>query len=240
MKLGPDINKTMEAKAVAKDRQAPRPIKGVVVSYFEDDNGKPDKKRPHIVRTYLVHVADETVKVYDRYLNEHQIEAKAGDLDFSRGMTVCEQIYSPTNSEKPIAIVCLSHDQQFGVINSRWTVDREYGQTIPKRASRTNYSEDKIEFGPWFAKSPNALLPRFNIFRPDEDQTAVLALWRAEANSPDAFWVEGEPTLDQVQASDKAREERRAAAKARKTSGQPVQVSTEAGPGGVEDMGQEF
>ena len=238
------------AKEVAKDRKSPRPLKALVLSYYDDDKGKPDKARPHIVRTYRVHVADETVKVFDRYMNPHTIEAKKGDLDWSRGSTVGEQIWSDDpERDTPLAIISLSHDEQFGVINPRWTVDvwklnlttKKYEKTGEKRVSRTNYANESVEFSNWTVNSPNAFIPRFNIFKPEELQTPVLELWRMEANSPDAKWVDGKaPTLEDLAEKQEEYEKKTAARKARKLTGAATTGDDSAGPTGADDMGDNF
>jgi len=217
------------AKETAKDRaDSPRALKKIIVSTHEDGS-------PHIIRTYRVHVADETVKVFDRELNEHTIEAKKGELDWSRGSTVGEQIFMP-GAEKPVAIISLSHDKQYSVQAAQFTVfDKKLNR---RRASRTDFKAERVEFSGWTVKSPNAWVPRFNIF--NDEPAEILNLWQMEADSPDAKWVDGKaPTLEDLAANQKEYEEKKAARKARKLTGAATGDNS-GGPKGADDMGDDF
>lgn len=224
--------RTRAAKAVAQERKYPRAMKGVVLAYHQDEKqvflkadeeiaerigGKVGDKIPAVIRTFRVAPFDKVEVFIDRSMIEHQRPLKEGELDWSSGaVTVGEQEYDEEGN--CIQILHLSHDKQ------RQHLFRDKNHS---------YADGKIVFGTRAARSPNAYVPRFNIMIEGPKRAPILNRWQMQADSPDAFWLDGKaPTQEQVNQQTKEREEARDARRrgsAVTNTPQPVAVSDEEG-----------
>jgi hypothetical protein len=174
-----------------------------------------------IERQFYVCVVDRKVKHIDRACKVHVLECKDGDLDWSAGLvTVKEAEYD----EEGVFLQShnLSHEIQ------RRPVQNQANWGTGKVAWRGGRGS--------LASAANAILPRFNVATAPPK---IISYWQAQANSPDADWVDGrKPTAEEFEEYQKAYAERRKQQQARAMRGRPVDFTEdiseeEGGPEGI-------
>ena len=208
-------------KDVAADRKSPRAMKQLVLAYHEDEDGNQlldenDEPIPAVAQTFRVAPFPKTCVFLDRDLKEHRFEIEEGELDWSSGAVTVGMQYFDEDGEL-MQIVHLSHDRQF---SHNW--------------KKCEYKDSKIRYFGTTARSPNAYIPRFNILATGKKRAAILGHWQAMADSPDATWLDGRaPTVEEIEAANKAREE----AEAAKQRGNQTDTPQ---PAGVTDDGEDF
>jgi hypothetical protein len=207
--------RTRAAKTVAQARKTPRAMRAIVLAYHEEevpalkDNGEPyadgrtviqrkldgeGNPIPAVVRTFRVAPFPKIQVFIDRNLVKHETELAEGELDWSSGaITVGEQEFDEEGNLEQI--LHLSHDKQLG---------HNY------RAPGFSYRDGKIMFTTRAARTPNAYVPRFNIMAEGAKRAPILTRWQMQADSPDAFWLDGvAPTKEQVEQQTKEWEDKR-------------------------------
>ena len=224
MKMGK--KRAAGAKAVAAERKYPRPVKILPIAFHEDEKGKilKDVEGNPIVaiaRTFRVAPFDKTALFVDSQCNEHRLILKEGELDFTSG-TVCVKEEEYDEDGNLLAFHNLSHEVQ---------------RRPNMRAS--NFRDGKIAFSRSMQNSPNAVLSRFNPHT--AKRAGILDVWQCQADSPDAYWLDGAcPTKEEVAAAQKVYEEKKAErANGRRTTS-PTQGQTQ--PAGVveDEEGEDF
>jgi hypothetical protein len=220
----PTTQRQTGAKAVAAERKYPRAMKALTLAYHQDEKGKDLKidgeKVPATVLTLRVAPFDKTMVIIDRQLDEHRVPIKEGELDWSTGsVTVGMQFFDPEGN--CVAITHLSHDKQ---LSHDWT--------------NCNYREGRIKYFASAARTPNAYAPRYNPLA--QKPAAIIALWQAMADSPDATWLDGRaPTQEEVTAQTAEREEAQKNRQRGRTTETP-DATRQLEPAHIDDEGETF
>jgi hypothetical protein len=210
------------AKRVAAERaDLPRSKKVLVVAYHEDEKGKPlknDAGEPIVAlrRVYQVAPYSKTCLFYDSQCTEHRFELEEGELDFTSGLvTVKEEEYDEEGNF--LASHNLSHEVQY----------------MPN-FKQSNMKGGEIAFTRKLQSSPNACKSRFN---PHVAKRAgIILAWQAQADSPDATWIDGrKPTEEEVAQAQAAYEERKAERQRGRATTSPTQKQPAGGPDPVHD-----
>lgn len=223
MKMGTKRTR-VGAKKVAQERKHPRPIKVLPIAFHEDEKGKvlkDEEGKPivAIARTFRVAPFDMIALFVDSQCNEHRLELKEGELDFTSG-TVCVKEEEYDADGNLLAFHNLSHEMQ---------------RRPNMRAS--NFADGHIAFSRSLQNSPNAALSRFNPHT--AKRAGILDVWQMQADSPDATWLDGRcPTKKEVAEAQKEYEERKADRRRGRTTTSPTQTQ----PAGVieDEEGENF
>ena len=186
MKLGKK-REVAAAHAVAEERKLPRPLKELVISRYEDAKGKPTT--PALVRRFwVVGGISERICVHvDGQGKEHRFPIARGELDFTSRVPTVQDIEYDADG-KVLTITDVSHEAQYKL-----------------NTKGSNWDEKKFAYirGPKI--QPMSMLCRFNVHPQTVRGQLVRKLpeivqhWQAQADSPDATWVDGkEPSVKQM------------------------------------------
>lgn len=175
MKFGKPRKVTEGAKTVAKDRTSPRPVKCLNIETHE--NGAPLFRY-----NFRVVIGEKTCRVLDWSMNETRMIVSDEGLDFS----------APAPSAKVSPTVTLETLDENGNTLLVTPVSHIPQYQVPKG----KFQPGNMTFSPFLQNSPNAWLPKVVAGR---EEKQVIALWQRMADSPDAYWLDGEkPTVEQI------------------------------------------
>ena len=178
MKLG-TRREIAAAKTVAQARELPRPIKELVIAYHEDEKGK--KTVPMIVRRFwVVGGLDEKLCVHvDAQGQTHRFPIARGELDFTSPALTVQDVEYDSDGEI-LAITPISHETQYKL-----------------NTSKTNWDTKAYAFMRGPRTPPLTHICRFNVA--GKKRANILSQWQAQADSPEATWIDGkEPSLEQM------------------------------------------
>ena len=187
-KLGTKRTLLDNVAIVAGERKEPRPIRELVLAYHEDAKGKPILDKPMIVRSFRVVIDKKDMTVFNRDCEHLTIPAQDGWLDFSQPthdseVTVRDAEYDEDG--KCVIVTNVSHDVQL----KGFSQNRQY--------SGPNC---RIKFSRNPSDTPNAFVPRVDLLRSGPTvgfNSGVIRMWQAQADSPDATWLDGKkPTVE--------------------------------------------
>jgi len=198
------------AKSVAEDRKIPRPIRVLVLAYHEDEKGK--RTLPMIERHFWVvaGMPQKQVQWTDSQGKVHTIPTDEGVLDFSnKCVTVQDLEYDAEGTL--LTITEVSHEPQY--------------KLNTKAMGSDDWSARRYKFlrGQKFPAMFH--LPRFNMTA--KKLAGAIHQWQAQADSPEATWIDGKAPSKTQMASLQAEWDARDAARAEK---QAVGAATSTGP----------
>ena len=190
MKLGTK-REIRSAKAVAEARKLPRPIKILVLAYHEDEKGKPTT--PMLERHFWVvgGVAEKICVHVDGQAKEHRFPMARGELDWSSKVCTVQDLEYDEEG-KLLTITNVSHEQQYRM-----------------NTGSTNWNDWKFAYNTYGTDRSGrsnklARIPRFKVY-PDpktgrRNLAGIIVHWQAQADSPDATWIDGkEPSSKQME-----------------------------------------
>jgi hypothetical protein len=208
--------RTGGAKAVAAERKYPLPIRCLIMSYHEDEEG--NQGEPAVIRAFRVTPYTKTIIFVDNQCVEHRYQAEPGELDWTSGM-VCVKEEEYDEQGNLLLIHPLSHEMQ-----------------RRPNSSRSDFRAGKIVWTRGLSSSPNAVKARVSPVA--KKPAGIIAQWQAQADSPDAYWLDGAPpTEEQVAAAQKEYEEKRAA---NQRGAQTNAPQTQPEPQAVAEGGDDF
>ena len=178
MKLG-TRREISAAKNVAQDRELPRPIKELVLTYHEDEKGK--KTVPMLTRRFwVVGGIEEKICVHtDAQGVTHRFPVSRGELDFSDPALTVQDVEFDADGEV-LVITPISHQPQYKL-----------------NTKKSNWDTKAFAFNRGPRTPPLSNLCRFNVN--GKKRAGILTHWQAQADSPDATWIDGkEPSAEQM------------------------------------------
>ena len=153
----------------------PKPVKNLVVAYHENEKGETLKDAdgnplPAIIRSFRVCPMDMTVDFMDAQANVHKITCKKGELDWRNGVVTVKE--TELDEEGNVLVIHnLSHECQYTL-----------------NVARSNFATGALCYN---RRKTQRYIPRFNVHA--TKKATILSFWQAQADSPDATWLDGKP-----------------------------------------------